>query len=102
MYAGVKIAGINAEVMPGQWEYQVGPCRGMEMGDHLYIILFRDQQKSDKHKEQKSDNARNPSSRNANPTQHDLPRDRQCTISQQSLVVYDYNNCSAQFCRGRG
>jgi glutamine synthetase len=41
--AGVKIAGSNAEVMPGQWEYQVGPCRGMEMGDHLamsrYIML---------------------------------------------------------------
>merc|ERR1711920_172885 len=41
--AGVKIAGINAEVMPGQWEYQIGPCRGTEMGDHLtmsrYIML---------------------------------------------------------------
>jgi glutamine synthetase len=41
--AGVKIAGTNAEVMPGQWEYQVGPCRDLEMGDHLtmarYIIL---------------------------------------------------------------
>lgn len=24
LYAGVKMAGINAEVMPGQWEYQVG------------------------------------------------------------------------------
>jgi len=41
--AGVKIAGSNAEVMPGQWEFQIGPCRGMEMGDHLsmsrYIML---------------------------------------------------------------
>jgi glutamine synthetase len=41
--AGIKIAGINAEVMPGQWEYQVGPCLGIEMGDHLtmarYIML---------------------------------------------------------------
>merc|ERR1719161_328704 len=35
--AGVKIAGTNAEVMPGQWEYQVGPCRGVEMGDHLHM-----------------------------------------------------------------
>ena len=29
--------------MPGQWEYQIGPCRGIEMGDHLvmsrYIML---------------------------------------------------------------
>lgn len=43
LQAGVKIAGINAEVMPGQWEYQVGPCIGIEMGDHLtmsrYIML---------------------------------------------------------------
>jgi len=41
--AGVKIAGINAEVMPGQWEYQIGPCRGLEIGDHMtaarYIML---------------------------------------------------------------
>merc|ERR1719263_1501024 len=41
--SGVKIAGINAEVMPGQWEYQVGPCRGIEIGDHMtmarYIML---------------------------------------------------------------
>jgi len=36
----VKIAGINAEVMPGQWEYQIGPCRGIEMGDHLTIARY--------------------------------------------------------------
>ena len=39
----MKISGINAEVMPGQWEFQIGPCRGIEMGDHLtmarYIML---------------------------------------------------------------
>jgi glutamine synthetase len=43
LYAGVTIAGINAEVMPGQWEYQIGPCRGVEIGDHMamarYIML---------------------------------------------------------------
>eukprot|EP00116_Pleurobrachia_bachei_P019442 sb/3479704/ len=37
MYAGVKIAGSNAEVMPSQWEYQVGPCEGIDMGDHLWV-----------------------------------------------------------------
>lgn len=37
LYAGVKIAGSNAEVMPSQWEYQVGPCEGIEMGDHLWV-----------------------------------------------------------------
>lgn len=29
LFAGVKIAGTNAEVMPGQWEYQIGPCLGV-------------------------------------------------------------------------
>lgn len=40
MYAGIKISGENAEVMPGQWEYQVGPCEGIEMGDHLWISRY--------------------------------------------------------------
>jgi len=40
MQAGVKIAGTNAEVMPGQWEFQIGPCRGMEMGDHLTMARY--------------------------------------------------------------
>jgi glutamine synthetase len=30
--AGLNISGVNAEVMPGQWEYQVGPCVGIEAG----------------------------------------------------------------------
>jgi len=38
--AGVKIAGINAEVMPGQWEYQIGPCRGVEIGDHMTVARY--------------------------------------------------------------
>lgn len=29
LYAGIKISGINAEVMPAQWEYQIGPCAGI-------------------------------------------------------------------------
>jgi len=44
LYAGVNISGINAEVMPSQWEYQVGPCPGIDMGDHLWMsrfLLFR-------------------------------------------------------------
>lgn len=42
--AGIKISGINGEVMPGQWEYQVGPCAGIEEGDMLWMsryIMFR-------------------------------------------------------------
>ncbi|XP_076454743.1 glutamine synthetase-like [Babylonia areolata] len=40
LYAGVKICGCNAEVMPAQWEYQVGPCEGIEMGDHLWVSRY--------------------------------------------------------------
>lgn len=38
--AGVKICGINAEVMPSQWEYQVGPCAGIDIGDHMWMSRF--------------------------------------------------------------
>lgn len=40
LYAGVNICGTNAEVMPSQWEYQVGPCEGIEMGDQLWVSRF--------------------------------------------------------------
>ncbi|KAI6175794.1 Glutamine synthetase 2 cytoplasmic [Aphelenchoides bicaudatus] len=40
IYAGVNISGTNAEVMPGQFEFQVGPCEGIEMGDQLWIARF--------------------------------------------------------------
>ena len=40
MYAGIKIAGTNGEVMPAQWEFQVGPCEGIEMGDHLWMARY--------------------------------------------------------------
>ena len=40
LYAGVEIAGINAEVMASQWEFQVGPCEGISMGDHLWMARF--------------------------------------------------------------
>lgn len=36
----MKIAGVNAEVMPGQWEFQVGPCIGIEVGDHLWVARY--------------------------------------------------------------
>jgi glutamine synthetase len=40
LYAGINISGTNAEVMPGQWEYQVGPCLGIEIGDHLWMSRY--------------------------------------------------------------
>ena len=44
MNAGIMISGINAEVMPGQWEYQVGPLGPLAVSDELWIsrwILYR-------------------------------------------------------------
>jgi glutamine synthetase len=40
LYSGVKISGVNAEVMAGQWEYQVGPCVGIESGDMLILSRY--------------------------------------------------------------
>ncbi|RCK62452.1 Glutamine synthetase [Candida viswanathii] len=40
LYSGLNISGINAEVMPSQWEFQVGPCEGIEMGDQLWIARY--------------------------------------------------------------
>ena len=42
--AGLEISGINAEVMPGQWEYQIGPLAPIESADQVWIsrwILYR-------------------------------------------------------------
>ncbi|MFH0739803.1 MAG: glutamine synthetase GlnII [bacterium] len=42
--AGLAICGINAEVMPAQWEFQVGPLNPLESSDQLWLarwILYR-------------------------------------------------------------
>ena len=42
--ADLPICGINSEVMPGQWEFQVGPCEPLEISDSLILsrwILYR-------------------------------------------------------------
>ena len=42
--AELKIAGINAEVMPGQWEFQIGPLPPPEVADQLWVarwLLYR-------------------------------------------------------------
>ncbi len=38
--AGIEISGINAEVMLGQWEYQVGPVGALEAGDQLWVARW--------------------------------------------------------------
>jgi len=42
--AGLMIAGINAEVMPAQWEFQVGPLPPSAVADQLWLarwLLYR-------------------------------------------------------------
>lgn len=40
LYAGISISGASAEVLPAQWEYQVGPCAGIDMGDELWVSRY--------------------------------------------------------------
>jgi len=42
--AGIAIVGTNAEVMPAQWEFQIGALPPLEMGDELWLarwLLYR-------------------------------------------------------------
>jgi len=42
--AGISLSGINAEVMPGQWEFQVGPLGPLAVSDELWLarwLLYR-------------------------------------------------------------
>jgi glutamine synthetase len=38
--AGLGISGINAEVMPGQWEFQVGPLGPLAVADQLWVARW--------------------------------------------------------------
>jgi glutamine synthetase len=38
--AGVVICGINSEVAPSQWEFQIGICNPVAIGDHLWIARY--------------------------------------------------------------
>lgn len=38
--AGVEIYGTNCEVMPGQWEFQIGTCKGIDEADHLWVARY--------------------------------------------------------------
>ena len=40
IHAGIKISGKNEEVAPCQWEYQIGPCLGIETGDHMIASRY--------------------------------------------------------------
>ena len=38
--AGLHISGINAEVMAGQWEFQIGPVAAPRVGDELWLARW--------------------------------------------------------------
>ncbi len=38
--AGLEISGINAEVMPAQWEFQVGPLGALEAADQTWLARW--------------------------------------------------------------
>ena len=37
---GLKYCGMNAEVMPGQWEFQIGPGGPLDVSDRLWIARY--------------------------------------------------------------
>ena len=42
--AGLDVSGINGEVMPGQWEFQIGPLPALDVSDQLWVgrwLLYR-------------------------------------------------------------
>ena len=48
--AGLTVSGINAEVAPCQWEYQIGPCEGIDSGDQMWISRWIMERLSEKHR----------------------------------------------------
>ena len=38
--AGIQVSGMNAEVAPGQWEFQVGPVTGIDAGDQVWMARY--------------------------------------------------------------
>ncbi|PIC33420.1 hypothetical protein B9Z55_013407 [Caenorhabditis nigoni] len=40
LHAGINIFGSNGEVTPGQWEFQIGTCEGIDMGDQLWMARY--------------------------------------------------------------
>jgi len=40
IHVGIGISGINAEVMPGQWEFQIGPLPAPDIADHMWLARY--------------------------------------------------------------
>jgi glutamine synthetase len=40
IYANINISGTNAEVAPGQWEFQIGPVEGIDAAEQLWMARY--------------------------------------------------------------
>lgn len=49
MKIGLDISGINAEVLLGQWEYQIGPVTALEGSDQLWVSRYLLQRVAEKY-----------------------------------------------------
>lgn len=49
MQAGLDISGTNAEVMPGQWEFQIGPAGTVDVGDQIWMARYLLYRTAEKH-----------------------------------------------------
>jgi glutamine synthetase len=49
MEIGLDISGINAEVLLGQWEYQIGPVTALEGSDQLWVSRYLLQRVAERH-----------------------------------------------------
>lgn len=49
MEIGLDISGINAEVLLGQWEYQIGPVTALQGSDQLWISRYILQRVAERH-----------------------------------------------------
>ena len=48
--AGIKLCGVNAEVMPSQWEFQIGPLAGDRVADDLIVARYLLAKVAEKHR----------------------------------------------------
>jgi glutamine synthetase len=40
LYAGINIRGLNAEIAPAQWKFQIGSLDNVKISDHLWVARY--------------------------------------------------------------
>lgn len=49
LIAGLRVSGINAEVCPGQWEYQIGPLDSLSVSDEIWLSRYIMERVAERH-----------------------------------------------------